>query len=192
MSVAQLLLLLFDTAAARRFPQRVYLPFTMSSHHWRRHTSSSTSQQQTSSATAISRSQQLSSLLSGPSLGPLPEFVAALDKLTYPVQRLNAWKAVWGPLVNSVADKAHTAVPAALMRLWQEEVYPDLVTGHKQAGGAGMGVGSRLAGVLVCCYSLAQSLASVSLVPLCSAAQYAYQPLCDHSTQHKHIITLCR
>jgi hypothetical protein len=125
-----------------RFPQRVYLPFTMSQHHWQRHTSttssSSSSIQQQASATAISRAEHLSSLLSGPRLGALPEFVAALDELTYPVQRLNAWKAVWGPVVNSVADKAHAKVPGELVRLWQQEIYPDLVTHHKLAAGTGV------------------------------------------------------
>jgi hypothetical protein len=111
----------------------------MSQHHWQRHTTnaSSSSSQHQASATAISRAEHLSNLLSGPRLGALPEFVAALDELTYPVQRLNAWKAVWGPLVNSVADKAHAKVPGELVRLWQEEIYPDLVTHHKPAAGTG-------------------------------------------------------
>jgi hypothetical protein len=113
----------------------VYLPFKLSQHHWQRHTSSS-SQHQTA-ASAISRAEHLSSLLSGPRLGALPEFVAALDELTYPVQRLNSWKAVWGPLVNNVADKAHAKVPEELVRLWQEEMYPDLVTQHKPAASTG-------------------------------------------------------
>jgi hypothetical protein len=135
----------------------------MSQHHWRRHTSSSNQQQ--ASATAISRAQQLSSLLSGPRLGPLPEFVAALDELTYPVQRLNAWKAVWGPLVNHVADKTHTAVPAELVRLWQEEVYPDLVAKHKAAGGAGENPTDRFEEV--CCYSTVGSCAPDSSLQQC-------------------------
>lgn len=112
----------------------MYLPFKMSQHHWQRH---STSQQSSSSATAMSRAQQLSTLLSGPSVGPLPEFVAALDEMTYPVQRLNAWKAVWAPLLNNVTDKARTAVPAELLRLWREEIYPDLIAKHKQSGSSG-------------------------------------------------------
>jgi hypothetical protein len=107
----------------------------MSQHHWQRHSTSH--QQSSSSATALPRAQQLSTLLSGPSVGPLPDFIAALDEMTYPVQRLNAWKAVWAPLLNNVTDKARTAVPAELLRLWREELYPDLIAKHKQAGSSG-------------------------------------------------------
>jgi hypothetical protein len=151
----------------------VYLPYTMSRHHWQRHTSSSSSSssQHLTSATAISRAQHLSSLLSGPRLGALPEFVAALDELTYPVQRLNAWKAVWGPLVNSVADKAHAQLPQELVRLWQEEIYPDLVRQHKPPGGSG----AHDATQIMCPLLLLRSQSSATT--FVSVDRYSMQPL---------------
>lgn len=60
------------------------------------------------------------SLLSGPSLGALPEFVQALDAMTGPKQRLVPWEALMVAAYN-------TGNKEEVVRLWKDEVYPDIV-----------------------------------------------------------------
>lgn len=82
----------------------------------------------------------MSQLLSGPSLACLPDLVAALDDMTFPMQRLAAWRGLWVPL--AVAGDS-----AAVAQMWSEEIHPDLAAKFKPAAApAAGGQGSCQAG----------------------------------------------
>ncbi|KAF8072467.1 hypothetical protein HT031_000126 [Scenedesmus sp. PABB004] len=116
-------------ALAARFPQRLYLPFTMSREHWQRHAAAPDPAAAAAAAAALARAAQLEALLRGPALGELPDLVAALDELTLPKQRLDAWS-------GAVAAAWAAQDEGELRRLWVEAIHPDVVTRFLQEGAA--------------------------------------------------------
>eukprot|EP00879_Flechtneria_rotunda_P006358 GHRR01006682.1.p1 GENE.GHRR01006682.1~~GHRR01006682.1.p1 ORF type:complete len:951 (+),score=449.54 GHRR01006682.1:412-3264(+) len=135
-------------ALAAKFPQRVYLPYCLSRQHWQRHQrqqqrkqiakattrpTTATSSQKPAAADkasiALSRAGQLEALLQGLAVGDLPDFVPALDAMTFPAQRLGAWAQEITPLVQA-GDKV------GLVRLWADEIYHDIIGQFKTQGPA--------------------------------------------------------
>lgn len=116
----------------------MYLPYSLSKQHWLRKSRQGTPTADTAAGTAtaaLSRSQALDKLLSGPSLSELPGLVTALDELTFPAQRVSAWTAALMSAASAAAAAAGGRAAAGdsqakqqeLLRLWQHDVWPDVV-----------------------------------------------------------------
>ncbi|KAK9829312.1 hypothetical protein WJX72_005143 [[Myrmecia] bisecta] len=100
-------------ALAAAHPQRLYFPFQLSRQHY-------------SSAAGKALAAELEPLLRSPLM---EAWAAALNDTTFPAQRWQGWQ---GELNRLLEDGRK----AEAVKLYQERVYPDMISNHKRARGA--------------------------------------------------------